>query len=135
VPALRPLGELADGTGAAGPGRVRAGHGHGAAPLAAGQVVHGDLADGVPGPGGQQQRWPGLPAVEDGEVLQHRVGVLADQVLPAGRVGMAGVGHRQPSPGRAGVGEYIHPAVPADMDAGPRVHALLDRAQRGRGRR
>ena len=135
MPALRPLGDLADGAGAVGPGRVRAGHGDGAAPLAAGQVVHGDLAEGVPGPGGQQQRRPGLAAVEDRVVLQHRLWVLTDQVLPIGPVGAAGIGHRQPSPGRVGVGEHIHPAVPADMDASPRVHALLDHTQRGRARR
>ena len=35
------------------------------------------------------------------------------------------VGHRQPAPGRARVGENVEPAVPAHVHPGPGVHALL----------
>ena len=113
----------------AGPGQ-----GQRARPLAGGQVVHGDLADGVPGPGDHQHRAVQARAVQDGEVGQDRGGVLADQVAPAVRLRVCRVAHGQPAPRRARVGEDVEPAVPAHVHPRPGVHALLHDLEERRGR-
>ena len=79
---MAPLGPFAGSAHGA-----EAGQRHLAHPLAAGQVVHGDLAERVPGPLGQQDRPVQLGPVQDGVSAQHRLGILADQVAPGGRDG------------------------------------------------
>ena len=73
-------------------------------------------------------------AVQDGEVGQDRGRVRADEVAPAVRLRVLRVGHRQPAPRRARVGEDVEPAVPAHVHPGPGVHALLHDLQERRGR-
>ena len=128
VPALGPLAGSARG--------AQAGQRHLARPLAGGQVVHGDLAERVPGPAGQQDRAVQLGPVQDGVSAQHRLGILADQVAPGGRdraPRVGGVRHRDPAARRAVVGEHVEPPVPADPDAGLGVDPLLDHPEVGRG--
>ena len=93
--------------------------------------MHGDLADGMPGPHHEQHR--PRPPVQDDVALQHRLGIGGHEVPPLFGPGARRVGDRDPAPGRAGVGEHVQPAVPAHPDPGPRVGADLDRLQRGRG--
>ncbi len=135
VAALRPL---ADPAGAAQPAGVPGGPGTGqlqpAGRRPGGQVVHGDLADRVPGPGRQQHR-PAQPGtVQDGVTGEDRHRVLGDQVAPVLLAGLRRVGDRQPSPRRTGIGEHVQAAIPPRVQAGPGVHALLDGPQVRRGR-
>ena len=49
----------------------------------------------------------GARAVEHHDVLEHRLGVLGQQVAPARRPGLGGVDHRQPPAGGVEVGEHV----------------------------
>ena len=130
VPAFRPGADAAGGAQPRGATRVAGtGQRQRAGPFTGGQIVHGDLADRVPGPGGDQYRPSEPGAVQDGVVAEDRRRILADEVTPAGRLRVGRIGHRQPAPRRARIGEHVQPAVPAHVQAGPGVHALLDHLQ------
>ncbi len=125
VPALGPLAQPADG--------AEAGQRDAAQPLAGGQVVHADLANGVPGPGRQQHGPAKLVAVQDRVAGQDSLRILRDLLAPAAESRLGRVGGQQPAARRVPVGEDVQHAVPAGPGRGLRIDVLLQHAQVGRG--
>ena len=125
VAALGVLGQAAE--------RPDAGQGDAALPLPGRQVVHGDLADRVPASrrpaaAGASSSSPSSTAY----AVEHRLGVLGQQVVPGVGRRAARVGDGEPAAGGArSVITYSRPS-PAHVRRRPRVHALLDDGQRRR---
>ena len=113
VPALGPFPDPADGPD---PGQFKRGH-----EFPAGQVVHADLADRVPGARHDENGPRQFIAVEDRVAAQHRRRVLGDEVPPAVGTGRGRVGDADPAARRVQVGEHVQPSVPSDPRGGHRV--------------
>ena len=122
------LGPLADPADAA-----QAGQRHRSRLLAGGQVVHGDLADRVARPPGQQEGPAQFGSVQDRVAAQHGISALADEIPPARRTRAGRIGNREPAARRVQIGVHVQAPVPADPQAGPGVDALLHHPQLGRG--
>ena len=111
--------------------RPGAGEGNGPEQVPCLEVVKGEFAHDMARAHDEHERAGEVRPVEDGEPVEHRLGVLRDEVTPRLVPQLVGGAHGDASAWRIAVGGNVEEAIAPDVDSGLGIDVALDQLQGG----